>query len=174
MKQTVFVLSLLSLLFLFQSCKHDSTAKSNEHSHVDRGNHDNKGHNHSDGGHDHGDGGHSYHHASDTKVPSIKDPNIIGRWEAPARDDKADRIIEFKDGFKWNYYKNDERVERGTYHINNDVLTLVHVVNEHEHKEGEKHDHPEDHRYKYRYNSDKSELIFDDHGEKSVYKRITN
>lgn len=100
-----------------------------------------------------------------------EDTGLIGQWDVPA-EDSIKRMIVFKDQAKWQYFKDGVQVEKGTYHIDQDVLTLKHIVDKHEHVEGEDHEHPADHHYHYSFDENKNQLIFIAHGDTSVYTRI--
>lgn len=161
-KSLVILIFFLSFAHIFLACQNNQNNNKDGHSHTE-------GHSLQDKhGHDHENG----HDNASNNTASETDANLIGKWKAPDRGDGSERILVFKKQLKWDYFKDGEQVEKGTYHIKDKLLTLKHIIETHSHDDGEKHKHPKDHHYHYGFNDDKSELIFVIHGDTTVHKRI--
>ncbi len=107
---------------------------------------------------------HSEHTKEDLHQSIEIDKRLLGNWNRQT-DDSIKRVIVFDDQFKWQYFKDETQVEKGTFHLNDDVITLKHIVDHS--KSG--HEHPADHHYHYSFNESKDSLLFISHGDTSLY-----
>ncbi len=103
-----------------------------------------------------------------------KHNDLIGKWQN-TKADTVNYFLKISEDYAWEYYKNDELLEEGTFEVNENIFIMKHAVPAHSHShEGNdrSHAHTEDHRYEFKLNDDKSELSFMSEGKTSVFKRI--
>jgi uncharacterized lipoprotein NlpE involved in copper resistance len=92
-----------------------------------------------------------------------KKTSLEGIWKK-ANVENDNCIVTFK-GNTWQYFKNNEFIEKGTFIIKNDQLILSEEVNEASHNTEKSHGHEHGHSHEYDHDS---------HCEKMTYKYLLN